>query len=906
MSFSVSGPTGSTSTFGTDEYDASQNAGFSISGGGTSMGPGTGGVSGPSSGPGGTAPTSTQGPSIADVYGGPTPDGGYQTGMQGVTGGTPGGYSSANAGPSMDGASVASLPAGYQDGSIYGGMGGGSPGYSQSSRIDGYLTGSIGREAGQADFGLTGITAPATHGPATKGPAADLTRSGSGFGGFLNAPPPSSLNAASTMRGQLNATLGGANFTTGLFDPTPMVDRTNTITAPLTPYFADMPQARDVQSKAALVPNQDRAGFQSRQADVPDPYGLNKAPNAFTPPASTGRPDLLSTKPGEIFDLDRTTKFIEEVARRNGIDPEIAVRVAKSENLNPKGWQSKVYNKNGQREPSYGPFQLLVGGKGTGYGRGLGNVFMERTGLDPRNPETLPQQIEFALEHASKNGWGSWYGAAKAGISSREGLNQPVSSRAAAYSNVARSGPPTASLYDRTAMASLPPARDDMLAARARAADPPAAYAGLTKPGTPEHQARIENTYIDPKPAARTLATYRDSLTTKVTTQTKSVDLENLSFRAQNMLANIVGANIVPELVIASGKRSATANKAAGGARGSQHLDGNAIDISTRGMTDQQRGAVLAAAINGGAKGIGLYPSGAIHADTRGTPTIWGPPGATMAERAANAPGWAQPALMAMVAGERSTPTVVSHIPSPPDRGEMIAARGGGPQPGTQVASVGGFPGLISQARAAPGPPPLPAMPPALPSQPAPPAGYAGALPPSRPDIAQLGAPINVATIPTMPEAVPLPPSRPRSDVQQAYQTNPPGPWIDTAPQRPGVFNQPTSPQQQAIVAKGVDVLAGMIPGVGLINTALALSGQGSLGSWIANNSTPVLDTNAGIGNMDGDDGREMPADPKPEKPKEAERTDRFVEKYIGGWQPSGRPTPAQRWGREARDTYRG
>ncbi|WP_061976298.1 hypothetical protein [Aureimonas sp. AU20] len=103
------------------------------------------------------------------------------------------------------------------------------------------------------------------------------------------------------------------------------------------------------------------------------------------------------------------------------MDPDKAVRVARSEGLAPGVYQSTL-GKNGRREPSYGPFQLLVGGEGTGYGKGLGNAFIEQTGLDPRDPSTVQQQIDFALDQAKAGGWSPWYGAAKAGIGKWDGI----------------------------------------------------------------------------------------------------------------------------------------------------------------------------------------------------------------------------------------------------------------------------------------------------------------------------------------------------------------------------------------------------------------------------------------------------------------------------------------------------
>lgn len=124
---------------------------------------------------------------------------------------------------------------------------------------------------------------------------------------------------------------------------------------------------------------------------------------------------------GGMPSIADVSDYIRQAAVARGIDPGTALTVARSEGLGPGIWQSN-YNKGGYREPSFGPFQLLKGGPGTGFGRGLGNNFQDATGLDPADPANTYPGIDFALNHAAKNGWGAWYGAAKAGVGRWEGL----------------------------------------------------------------------------------------------------------------------------------------------------------------------------------------------------------------------------------------------------------------------------------------------------------------------------------------------------------------------------------------------------------------------------------------------------------------------------------------------------
>lgn len=116
--------------------------------------------------------------------------------------------------------------------------------------------------------------------------------------------------------------------------------------------------------------------------------------------------------------------YIAQAAVKRGIDPQVALAVARSEGgLSSWNMQSGVF-KNGIQEPSFGPFQLYKGG-------GLGNVFMSQTGRDPALAANGPAGVDFALDYASKNGWSSWYGAGKAGISNWQGIGAGTSNSAA-------------------------------------------------------------------------------------------------------------------------------------------------------------------------------------------------------------------------------------------------------------------------------------------------------------------------------------------------------------------------------------------------------------------------------------------------------------------------------------------
>ncbi|ANM12042.1 phage tail length tape measure family protein [Rhizobium sp. N324] len=125
-----------------------------------------------------------------------------------------------------------------------------------------------------------------------------------------------------------------------------------------------------------------------------------------------GKAPVVPVTRGPLGDVG---SYIAQAALKRGIDPDTALKVARSEGgLNSWNLQSS-YMKNGVREESFGPYQLYMNG-------GLGNQFMAKTGLDPRLAANGPAGVDFALDHAAKSGWSSWYGAAKVGVGKWDGI----------------------------------------------------------------------------------------------------------------------------------------------------------------------------------------------------------------------------------------------------------------------------------------------------------------------------------------------------------------------------------------------------------------------------------------------------------------------------------------------------
>ena len=131
------------------------------------------------------------------------------------------------------------------------------------------------------------------------------------------------------------------------------------------------------------------------------------------------------------------------------------------------------------------------------------------------------------------------------------------------------------------------------------------------------------------------------------------ISLDGLSSGARSMVDRILSTTDLGNLDVTSAHRNPFLNSKVGGAKGSQHIQGNAIDINVSGLNDDQKQQLLKSAIAAGAKGVGIYPSGnAIHLDTRPNPTLWGPgKNKYSGVPVEKAPAWAQPVLKQMFAG---------------------------------------------------------------------------------------------------------------------------------------------------------------------------------------------------------------------------------------------------------------
>jgi hypothetical protein len=104
--------------------------------------------------------------------------------------------------------------------------------------------------------------------------------------------------------------------------------------------------------------------------------------------------------------------FIRASAIKAGINPDVAMAVARSEGFN---------SFSGDNGTSFGAFQLHVTPGGRGHA--VGDQFQSLTGLDPSNPANEHESIMFAMEWAKRHGWGDFHGAANSGIGPHQGIH---------------------------------------------------------------------------------------------------------------------------------------------------------------------------------------------------------------------------------------------------------------------------------------------------------------------------------------------------------------------------------------------------------------------------------------------------------------------------------------------------
>lgn len=111
--------------------------------------------------------------------------------------------------------------------------------------------------------------------------------------------------------------------------------------------------------------------------------------------------------------MSEVADYLRQAALARGMDPDKVLRAVMTEGGVSDPFQQSFAKKNGIREPSYGPLQLLIGGEGTGFPEGLGNRALA-AGIDPR--KNWQAGVDFGLDTVAKEGWQQWYGPKNAGL----------------------------------------------------------------------------------------------------------------------------------------------------------------------------------------------------------------------------------------------------------------------------------------------------------------------------------------------------------------------------------------------------------------------------------------------------------------------------------------------------------
>jgi hypothetical protein len=146
-----------------------------------------------------------------------------------------------------------------------------------------------------------------------------------------------------------------------------------------------------------------------------DPNAPNQGgPDPNAPPketgATVGAPDTVGTS-GAIPGVSgkQVDDYTRQVAQGYGIDPDVASKILGQESSYGQA------RRPGDNGTSFGPFQLHFAPDGNA----MGDQFRRDTGLDPRDPRTWKQQIDYAMMKASTEGWTPWTTSMK-----KLGMNQ--------------------------------------------------------------------------------------------------------------------------------------------------------------------------------------------------------------------------------------------------------------------------------------------------------------------------------------------------------------------------------------------------------------------------------------------------------------------------------------------------
>ncbi len=116
---------------------------------------------------------------------------------------------------------------------------------------------------------------------------------------------------------------------------------------------------------------------------------------------------------GHLFSAADREKNIRTYAASIGINPDVAMAVARSEGFGQFS---------GDHGTSFGDLQMHIGG-------GLGDFYRRATGKNPADPHNELELDRYALDQAKRGGWAPWHGAAAKHIYGRYGIGLPGAHR---------------------------------------------------------------------------------------------------------------------------------------------------------------------------------------------------------------------------------------------------------------------------------------------------------------------------------------------------------------------------------------------------------------------------------------------------------------------------------------------
>jgi hypothetical protein len=187
--------------------------------------------------------------------------------------------------------------------------------------------------------------------------------------------------------------------------------------------------------------------------------GDPNAPDPNRPPKETGAaagpPDQTPTS-GAIPNVGakEVDDYTRQAAQKYNIDPNIASKFLGQESSYGQA------RRPGDAGTSFGPFQLHFAPDG----HAMGDDFQRDTGLDPRDPRTWKQQIDYAMMRAAKDGWSPGWTTTmkKLGLTQWAGINR--SFKGQPYSKTIDPKRDIPAYSTGNAAAQLPPSSQGMVA----------------------------------------------------------------------------------------------------------------------------------------------------------------------------------------------------------------------------------------------------------------------------------------------------------------------------------------------------------------------------------------------------------------------------------------------------------